>query len=255
MIIIKSDREIGLMKEAGAVLVKLFDEIEQFIKPGTSTKKLADEAEKIIRREGAIPTFLNYNGFPGSICISVNDTLIHGIPSDRIVLRNGDIVSLDCGATLNGYIADACRTYYVGEVSEAAKKLVETTKESFFEALKVIKPGARLGDVSYAIQKYCEDRGYSLPREFAGHGIGRNLHEDPSIPNYGTPGTGPVLKKGMCLAIEPMVAQGSPKIRFLNDDWTVKMRDGKLSAHYENTVVVTEDGVEILTMKTMKGDK
>lgn len=248
MIIIKSDREIGLMRESGKVLAKLFIEIEKFIKPGVSTKQIADEAEKIIRREGAIPSFLNYNGFPGSICVSVNDTLIHGIPSDRIVLKSGDIVSLDCGATKNGYIADACRTYYVGKCNEEAIRLVETTKESFFEALKIIKPGIRIGDISFAIQKYCEDRGYSLPREFAGHGIGRNLHEDPSIPNYGIPGTGPILKKGMCLAIEPMVAIGSPKIRFLNDDWTVKMRDGKLSAHYENTVVVTEDGVEILTI-------
>ena len=178
----------------------------------------------------------------------MNDTLIHGIPSSKVILKEGDIVSLDVGATYKGYCGDACRTFAVGTVTERAKRLIQTTEESFFEALKVIKPGARVGDISHAIQKYNEERGYSLPRNYTGHGTGRHLHEDPNIPNVGISGTGPLLQKGMTIAIEPMVAEGRPDTRTLSDEWTVKMKDGKLSAHYENTIVITEDGYEILTM-------
>lgn len=248
MIIVKSTREIELIRTACKVIAKVFSEMESYIKPGLSTQEIADKAEQIILDNGCTPTFKGYGGFPGAICVSVNDTLIHGIPSKKIILREGDIVSLDVGATYKGYCGDACRTYYVGTVKEEAKRLVETTKESFFEACKVIRPGATVGDISHAIQKYCEERGYSLPREYTGHGTGRHLHEDPSIPNVGIPHTGAILREGMTIAIEPMVAIGRPNTRVLSDEWTVKMRDGKLSAHYENTIVITQDGYEILTM-------
>lgn len=247
MIIIKSPREIELMREAGRVVAKVFDTVGPKLKAGMSTLEIANLAEQVIRSEGAYPTFLNYEGYEGAICVSVNETLVHGIPSKHIVLKDGDIVSLDVGATLHGYIGDACRTYCIGNVSEGAKQLVEVTKQSFFEAVKLIKPGARLGDISHRIQEYCESHGYSLPRDYTGHGVGSHLHEDPYIPNVGIAGTGPRLKPGMCLAIEPMVAMGRPETITMSDGWTAKMKDGKLSAHYENTIVVTEDGYEILT--------
>lgn len=248
MIIVKSAREIELIRTASKVIAKVFNDIKPFIRPGVSTLEIANEAERIIRENDCIPTFKGYGGFPGAICVSVNDTLIHGIPSSKIILKEGDIVSLDVGATYKGYCGDACRTFAVGTVTERAKRLIQTTEESFFEALKVIKPGARVGDISHAIQKYNEERGYSLPKNYTGHGTGRHLHEDPNIPNVGISGTGPLLQKGMTIAIEPMVAEGRPDTRTLSDEWTVKMKDGKLSAHYENTIVITEDGYEILTM-------
>lgn len=248
MIIVKSAREIELIRVACKVIAKVFEDIKPFIKPGVSTLEISNIAEKIILDNGCTPTFKGYGGFPGAICVSVNETLVHGIPSSKIILREGDIVSLDVGATYKGYCGDACRTYLVGTVTAEAKRLVETTEQSFFEAMKVVKPGATIGDISNAIQKYCESKGYSLPREYTGHGTGRHLHEDPSIPNVGNPHSGAILREGMTLAIEPMVAQGRPETRTLSDEWTVKMRDGKLSAHYENTIVVTEDGYEILTM-------
>ena len=248
MIIVKSAREIELIRAACKVIAKVFEDIKPFIKPGVSTLEISNIAEKIILDNGCTPTFKGYGGFPGAICVSVNETLVHGIPSSKIILREGDIVSLDVGATYKGYCGDACRTYLVGTVNAEAKRLVQTTQESFFEAMKVVKPGATIGDISNAIQKYCESKGYSLPREYTGHGTGRHLHEDPNIPNVGNPHSGAILREGMTLAIEPMVAQGRPETRTLSDEWTVKMRDGKLSAHYENTIVVTEDGYEILTM-------
>jgi len=248
MIIIKSPREIELMKKAGEVVGKVFVALDGNIKPGMSTLDVANICEKVIRDNGAYPTFLNYSGFPGAVCVSVNDELVHGIPSSKRILRDGDIVSVDVGATLNGYVGDACRTYPVGICKESALRLIEVTKQSFFEGCKYIRPGARLGDVSHAIQKYCEERGYSLPREYTGHGVGSSLHEDPYIPNYGTAGSGPILKEGMCLAIEPMVNEGHFALRVMKDGWTAKTKDGKLSAHYENSIVVTKDGYEILTM-------
>ncbi|MCQ2815282.1 MAG: type I methionyl aminopeptidase [Bacilli bacterium] len=247
MIIVKSSREIELMKEAGNVVALVFEECRKMLKSGVTTLEIDQKAEEVIRSHGCIPTFKGYGGFPGSICISVNDTLIHGIPSNKIVLKDGDIVSLDVGATYQGYCGDACRTYPVGQVTEKASRLMKVTEESFYEGCKQIHPGAHLGDISHAIQEYNESHGYSLPRDYTGHGIGQHLHEDPSIPNVGKAGTGPILQVGMCLAIEPMVAEGKPFTRVLNDEWTVKMKDGKLSSHYENTVVVTETGYEILT--------
>lgn len=255
MIIVKSPREIALMREAGQVVAKVFEKLEAIIRPGISTQAIADEAEKTIRSHNAYPTFLGYNGFKGAICVSVNDTLVHGIPSKHHILKEGDIVSCDVGATLKGYVGDACRTYPVGKISAEAAKLVRVTEESFFKAVALIKPGIHLGDISHAIQKHNEDNGYSLPREYTGHGIGQNLHEDPYIPNIGEPNTGPVLKEGMCLAIEPMVAQGKPDVIIKNDGWTVKMKDGSLCSHYENTVVVTSTGYEILTMLKQGGNE
>ena len=249
MISIKSQREIDLMKEAGRIVALTFTKLSEFIKPGISTKQIDEYAEKIITGEGGVPASKGYGGFPGAICVSVNDTLIHGIPSKKIILKEGDIVSCDIVVKKNGYHADATRTFAVGEISEEAAKLIEATKKSFYEAVKLIKPGIRLGDISNAIQKYIEANGYSIVREFTGHGIGQQMHEDPYVPNYGFAGTGVRLQKGMCLAIEPMVAQGKKDIYVMNDDWTIKTVDGKLSCHYENTVVVTDDGYEIITLE------
>lgn len=247
MIIVKSPREIELMRVAGRVVALVFKGLKPLLKPGVTTLELDKEAEKIIRSHDCYPTFKGYGGFPGSICISVNDTLIHGIPSSKIVLHEGDIVSLDVGATYKGYCGDACRTFPVGVISERASRLIKVTEQSFFEGVKYARKGARLGDIQEAIQKYNESHGYSIIKEYTGHGIGSHLHEDPAIPNYGKAGTGPTLEVGMCLAIEPMVGEGKPAIRVLGDGWTVKMKDGKLSSHYENTIVITEEGYEILT--------
>lgn len=247
MIIVKSPREIELMREAGRVVAKVFDEVGPRLQSGMSTLEIANMAERVIRREGAYPTFLNYEGYKGAICVSVNETLVHGIPSKHIILKEGDIVSLDVGATLHGYVGDACRTYCIGKTSSEAMRLVKVTEESFFEGMKYVHPGAHLGDISHAIQMYCESHGYSLPRDYTGHGVGSKLHEDPYIPNYGEAGTGPILKVGMTLAIEPMVAMGKPDVITMSDGWTAKMKDGKLSSHYENSIVVTESGYEILT--------
>lgn len=246
MISLKSKREIELMREAGRIVATVFKEIEPEIVPGVTTQHLADIAEKVIRRHGATPTFKNYNGFPGAICVSVNEVVVHGIPSS-MKLRDGDIVSLDVGATLNGYNGDACRTFPVGKVSEEALRLIRVTEESFFKGVEFAKPGNHLSDISAAIQKHAESEGYSLPRDYTGHGIGRHLHEDPYIPNYGIPGHGPILKEGMCLAIEPMVNAGLKETVVQRDNWTAKTIDGKLSSHYENTIVITSTGYEILT--------
>lgn len=248
MINIKSPREIELMRKAGAVVGGVFDEIKPYIKPGNSTLLIANVAEKYIRSHGGTPTFKGYNGFKGAVCTSVNDIVIHGIPSKHVILKEGDIISVDVGCTLNGYVGDACRTYAVGNISEEAQKLIDDTKQSFFEGISKIKPGVHLGDVQNAIQKYLEERNYGILRDFCGHGVGRELHEDPNIPNYGPAGVGPILKEGMCLAIEPMVSLGKDAYEILADDWAVRMKDGRYSAHYENTLVITSEGVELLTL-------
>ena len=249
MINCKSPREIALMQESGRIIGLLFKEIREYIKPGISTLALDEECERIIRREGGIPASKGYYGFPGATCVSVNETLVHGIPSNKIILKEGDIVTIDVVVKKAGYCADAARTFPVGIISERAKRLIDTTRESWWYASQFIKAGNKLGDVSHAIQEYNESRGYSLPREYTGHGIGRDMHEDPSIPNTGLAGTGVTLQEGMALAIEPMVAEGKPQVRVLGDGWTAKMKDGKLSAHYENTVIVTKDGFLPLTLE------
>ena len=248
MIVVKTPREQDLMRKAGHVVALVFEALEGNIHAGMSTLDVANIAEKVIRDNGAYPTFLGYYDYPGAVCVSVNDELVHGIPSKHRILREGDIVSVDVGATLNGYIGDACRTYLVGIVPENARRLVRITEECFWEGVKHARPGARLGDISHAIQVHAEKNGYSVPREYTGHGVGSKLHEDPYIPNYGEAGTGPVLKEGMTLAIEPMIAEGRPECRTMKDNWTARMKDGKLSSHYENSILITKDGYEDLTM-------
>ena len=248
MIITKSPREIALMKEAGRVVGLVFKTLEKAIKPGMSTLDIDSIVETTMLENDCIPAEKGYYGYPASACVSVNDTLIHGIPSKKIILHEGDIVSVDIVATYKGYSADACRTFKVGTLTERAHRIVDVTKDAFFEAVKIIKTGIHLGDISETIQKYVESHGYNVVREYTGHGIGAHMHEDPAIPNYGKAGTGPILTQGMTLAIEPMVLEGRKDVRTLGDGWTVKSKDGKLTAHYENTVVVTDDGYEIITM-------
>ena len=248
MIIVKSPREIALMKQAGAIVADVLQTLTDHCHVGVTTRELDAMAEDIILSRGALPSFKGYGGFPSAICASVNDTLIHGIPNDYH-LQEGDVVKIDVGANYKGYHGDAARTVIVGQGSALARKLVEVTELSFFEALKIVKPGIHLSDISHTIQVFVESHGFSLPRDYTGHGIGRDLHEDPAIPNYGMAHQGPLLRPGMTLAIEPMVNTGRHETRVLADGWTVKTIEVKLCAHYENTIVVTETGYEILTLR------
>lgn len=236
------------MKEAGRVVGLVFKTLESQIKPGMSTLDIDSIVEKTMLENGCIPAEKGYYGYPASACVSVNDTLIHGIPSNKIIIREGDIVSVDIVATYKGYSADACRTFKVGTLTERAHRIVDITKQAFFEALKAVKVGNHIGDISETIQKFVESHGYNVVREYTGHGIGAHMHEDPSIPNYGKAGTGPLITPNIALCIEPMVLEGRKDVRTLGDGWTVKSKDGKLTAHYENTVIVTNDGYEIITM-------
>ncbi|WP_024615617.1 type I methionyl aminopeptidase [Clostridium sp. Ade.TY] len=247
MIQIKDDLALNLMRKAGNIVGETLLLLEKNIKPGISTKELDTIAEKFIIEQGAVPSFKGLYGFPATLCISVNDQVVHGIPGGY-TLRDGDIVSIDCGACINGYHGDAARTFPVGNVSESAKKLIQVTRDCFFEGIKFAQIGNRLSDISHEIQSYVEANGFSVVKNFVGHGIGRDLHEDPEVPNFGRPGRGPILTKGMVLAIEPMVNEGSFRVRTLKDNWTVVTSDGKLSAHYENTVAILPDGPEILTL-------
>lgn len=244
---IKSADEISLMREAAQILVEAHDLVAAHIKEGITTKELDSIAEKFIKSKDAYPSFLNYHGYPGSACISINDEVVHGIPGKR-KLQEGDIVSVDLGVYYKGYHSDAARTYPVGAVDAAKLDLIRVTKESFFEGLKYAKPGNHLSDISSAIQRHAEAHGYGVVRDLVGHGIGKQLHEEPQVPNYKTPGRGPKLQKGMVLAIEPMINMGTWQVRVLEDDWTFVTRDGSVSAHYENTVVITDDIPEILTI-------
>lgn len=246
MIICKTPHELEIMREAGKIVALTRQELEKHIRPGITTKELDAIAEAVIRKHGAIPSFKGYNGFPGSICASVNEELVHGIPGDR-VLKEGDIISIDVGAQYNGYHADSAWTYPVGEIAEETKKLLEVTEKSLYIGLEEAKPGARLSNISHAIQTYVESHHFSIVREYVGHGIGQNLHEDPQIPHYGPPNKGPRLKPGMTLCIEPMVNAGSRYVKTLADNWTVVTVDGKMCAHFEHTIAITENGYEILT--------
>lgn len=248
MIIIKSPREIELMRKAGALTAKVFADVAPYVRPGVSTQYLADLAEKTIVEGGGYPASKGYGGFPGAICTSVNEVLVHGIPSEKRILKDGDIVSLDVVALLNGYHGDACRTYPVGICGEDKLRLIRVTEECFWNAVSLVKEGAHLGDIEHAIEQTAVDNGYTVTRDFTGHGIGREMHEDPYIPCYGQPGSGPILKEGMTLAIEPMVMTGKPAIRILKDEWQALSKDGKINAHYENTILVTKDGYELLTV-------
>lgn len=245
---IKSVKEIGLMRESCRLLSQVHDELGKAIKPGMSTKDIDILGDKLIRSFGCIPNFLHYNGYPASICVSVNDEVVHGIPNHRHILQEGDIVSLDAGLIYKGYHSDAARTHAVGKISPEAQKLIDVTKQSFFEGIKMAKSGNHLYDISAAIDAYVTPFGYGIVRDLVGHGIGTNLHEDPQIPNFAQKKKGIILQPGMTLAIEPMINMGRCDVEWLDDDWTVVTEDGSLSAHYENTILITEGEPEILTI-------
>ncbi|HRU41538.1 MAG TPA: type I methionyl aminopeptidase [Candidatus Diapherotrites archaeon] len=247
MISIKSPREIELMRIAGRIVAETLELLSKAIRPGITTLELDTIAEEYIRERGAIPAFKDYNGFPASICSSINEQVVHGIPGP-IALKDGDIIGIDIGAVYDGYYGDAARTYGVGSIDKETERLLKVTEESFFKGIEYALPGNRLSDISHSIQKHVESNGFSVVRDFVGHGIGRSMHEDPQIPNYGLPHKGPRLAAGMALAIEPMVNQGRYAVKIREDGWTVVTADGKPSAHYENTIVITNGKPEILTL-------
>ena len=247
MIEIKSEREIALLKEAGRIVALCHEEMKKAIRPGISTWELDQICEKIIREHGATPSFKGYGGFPSAVCASVNEVVVHGFPSKKCILKSGDIIAIDIGACYKGYHGDSAWSYAGGTISEADRKLLEVTHDALYEGLKQVREGAHLGDVSAAIGSYVDSFGYGIVEEFTGHGVGRNIHEDPPIFNFGVPGTGPILKEGMVLAIEPMVNAGTKKVRILKDGWTTVTMDHSKSAHFEHTIVVRKNGYEILT--------
>jgi methionyl aminopeptidase len=243
--VLKTPGEIQLMDEANRIVHRVLEAMGQTIAPGVTSRELDRLAEKIIRDAGGVPAFLNYRGYPATLCISVNDVIVHGIPKD-VPLKDGDIVGIDCGVLYKGYYGDAARTFAVGEIAPEAQRLLEVTEEALRRAVAQVRPGGRLSDIGHAVQKYAESHGFSVVREFSGHGIGTSLHEDPQIPNYGAPGKGPKLKPGMVLAIEPMVNAGSYGVRMDADGWTARTEDGSLSAHFEYSVAVTPTGARVL---------
>ena len=246
MITLKSSHEIDLMRRSGKITAAARALAGEMVKPGVTTQEINDAVERFIRKQGAVPSFLHYNGYPASVCISVNDEIIHGIPGKR-VLREGDIVSVDVGAYIGGFHGDCAATFPCGTVSPEAQRLIDVTRQSFFEGIRFAREGQRLQDISAAVQQYVEQNGFSVVREYVGHGVGAKMHESPEIPNYGRPGHGPRLLRGMTLAIEPMVNAGAAAIQQLSDGWTVKTADGKWAAHYENTILITDGAPEILT--------
>ena len=248
MIIIKSKREIDLMREPCKVTSEIFHLLEEMIAPGISTGDISDFVEKQYLKHKMTPTFKGYGGFPAAACVSVNEEIIHGIPSDKRILREGDIVSVDIGGTYHGYNSDAARTFPVGDISSEDQKLIDVTRQSFFEGIKYAMEGYRIHDIGHAVQEYAESFGMGVIRDYTGHGTGSALHEDPMIPNYGKPGTGAKIKRNMTLAIEPMIALGTYECRTLGNNWTVVTLDGRNAAHYENTILVTDGEPEILTL-------
>ena len=247
MIIVKNSEQLQLMREAGRITAEALMVAREEIKVGMSTKELDNKIRRHIEKCGATPTFLGYHGFPGSACISINDEVIHGIPSDKIIIRDGDIVKVDVGARFRGYNGDSARTFAVGKVSDEALRLISVTEQSFYEAMKVAKAGNRIGDIGHAVESFVISNGFSVVKEYTGHGVGAELHEDPEIPNHGRSGRGARLYPGMTLAIEPMVNAGTDKVKVRRDGWTVITADGKLSAHYENTIAITDSDPVILT--------
>ena len=246
MITLKSKREIELLKEAGHIVYLTHQYLRPLIKAGIKTKELDSLAEKFIRSKGATPSFKGYEGFPSTLCISINDEVVHGFPSER-VLKEGDIISIDIGACYKGYHGDSAWTYTVGEVSDDAKYLLEHTEKALYEGIKQAKVGNRIGDISYAVEKYATEHNLGVVKELVGHGVGTSVHESPDVPNYGTKGTGPKIRDGMVIAIEPMLTLGSPDIYVEDNDWTIKTEDSSLSAHFEHTIAITNEGVIILT--------
>lgn len=247
MIRVKSAHEIEKMRAAGKIVAETFEVLKEALKPGVTTAELNRLAERFIKKSGATCSFYRYNGYPGCICTSVNEQVVHGIPSEHVVLKEGDIISLDVGAYRDGYHGDAARTFAVGKISADAQKLIDVTKQSFWEGIAKAVPGNRIGDIGHAVQTYVEANGFSVVRALVGHGVGTEMHEDPEVPNYGTAGRGVRLVSGMTIAVEPMVNMGTYHVNTLSDGWTVVAADGKLSAHYENSIVVTGNGPEILT--------
>ena len=247
MVILKTARELAAMREAGRISQRALREAGKAVEPGVSIAEIDSIVRSYIEKQGATPSFLGYGGFPASACISVNNVVIHGIPSKQQILKNGDIVSIDVGAHLAGYHGDNAWTFACGDVSREAKALMDATREALFEGIAQALAGNRIGDIGHAVQQYVEARSYSVVRDYVGHGVGAKLHEDPSVPNYGTPGRGVRLLPGMVIAIEPMVNMGTHKVRVLDDDWTTVTADGKLSAHFEHTIAVTSNGPVILT--------
>ena len=247
MIIIKNSEQLKLMRLAGRITAEALMVARDEIRPGMTTKELDTKIRRYIEKCGATPTFLGYNGFPGSACISVNDEVIHGIPSSKVVLSEGDIVKVDVGARFRGYNGDSARTFAVGKVSDEALRLISVTEQSFYEAMKVARPGYRIGDIGHAVESFVISNGFSVVKEYTGHGVGADIHEDPSIPNHGKAGRGARLYPGMTLAIEPMVNAGTDRVKVRRDGWTVVTADGKLSAHYENSIAITDSDPVILT--------
>ncbi len=247
MVVLKTDREIEKMKDAGRIASKALKLAGAAVEPGISTLEIDNIIRKYIESEGAKPSVLNYGGFPASACISVNNVVIHGIPSKKCIIKSGDIVSVDVSAFFEGFHGDNAATFACGDVSQEAKALIDVTRESLYEGIKMAQIGNRIGDIANAVQRYVEARSYSVVRDFVGHGVGAKLHEDPSVPNYGTPGRGVRLLSGMTIAIEPMVNAGTHEVKVLDDEWTTVTADGKLSAHFENTIAITKDGPIILT--------
>ena len=247
MFVIKNDEQIALMKVAGRITAEALEVARELVRPGISTKEIDTKIRRHIEKSGATPSFLGYGGFPGSACISINEQVIHGIPSEKVILKEGDIVKIDVGARYRGYNGDSARTFPVGKVSDEALRLISVTEKSFYEAMKVARPGNRVGDLGFAVENFVISNGFSVVRDYVGHGVGKDLHEEPEIPNFGRAGRGVRLYPGMTLAIEPMVNAGSYDVRVLKDGWTVVTSDGKLSAHYENSILITENDPIILT--------
>lgn len=247
MIVLKTAAEIRQMKEACKIAAGALKAAGEAVEPGVTTAQINKVVNDFIVKHGAYPTFKNYNGFPAAACISINDEIIHGIPSNSRIIKAGDIVSVDVGATFKGYVGDNAATFAAGEISPEAQRLCDTTRESLYEGIKMAVAGGRLGDIGSTIQRYCEERGFSVVREYTGHGVGHELHEDPSVPNYGTPGRGVRLLPGMTIAIEPMINMGAAAIKQMPDGWTVKTKDGKWSAHFEHTIAISSNGPIILT--------
>ena len=248
MIVLKTKRELDLMREACRISANALKKAGRAVEPGVSTKEIDDIVRKYIQKQGATPSFLGYGGFPASACISVNDVVIHGIPSKKQILKKGDIVSIDIGAFIGGYHGDNAYTFACGDISKEAQALLDATKESLYEGIKAAVAGNRIGDIGNAVQTYAEARNYSVVRDFVGHGVGAKLHEDPSVPNYGTPGRGVRLLPGMTIAIEPMITAGKYDVRVLDDDWTTVTVDGSLAAHFEHSIAITPDGPVIMTI-------
>ena len=247
MIIVKSEREIELMRRAGKITAAARAVARDMVKPGVTTQQIDKAVHRFITEQGAIPSFLHYNGYPASVCVSVNDEIIHGIPGKR-VLKEGDIVSVDVGATWGGFTGDCAATFACGAISPTAQKLITVTEQSFYEGIKFARQGNRISDIGHAVQTYVESHGFGVVRAFVGHGVGEKMHEEPEVPNFGSPGRGPRMVKGMTLAVEPMVTQGTYDVRVLKDGWTTVTADGKLAAHYENSILITDGEPEILTV-------